>query len=74
MIKSFHSITKREEVSIEATTTVVSILTEAGPALVEGVSLVWELITGNQLLLLFTGAGIAGLGFKFFRKGKRVAG
>ena len=49
-------------------------LTSVGPVLTEGVSLVWELVTGNPLLTLSVGCGVAGMGFRFFRKARRVAG
>ena len=53
--------------------TVASLLTDASEALVDGVGIVWEMVTGNPLLALFVGASIVSLGFAFFRKAKRAA-
>ena len=53
--------------------TITSLLTDASEALVDGVGIVWDMVTGNPLLALFVGASIVSLGFSFFRKAKRAA-
>lgn len=48
-------------------------LTEAGEVIVDGVGIVWNLMTGNPWLTFMLGVTLIGMGFRFFRKAKRVA-
>ena len=52
--------------------TIASIL-ENTSTLATVVGSVWELMTGNPLLLVFICASLVSLGFVFFRKAKRAA-
>ena len=54
--------------------TAASLITEAGTAITAGISMVWDVMTGNPLLVVFVGASLVSLGFRFFRKAKRTAG
>lgn len=53
--------------------TIASLLTEAGTFFTSGIGVVWDLMTANPMLSLFTGAGLVSLGIGFFVKIKRVA-
>lgn len=48
-------------------------ITEAGAVIVDGVEIVWQLMTGNAWLTFMLGVTLIGMGFRFFRKAKRAA-
>lgn len=60
-------------VETAVTVTASSLLTEAGPTIVSGIGIVWDVITANPMLTLFVGASILTLGFRFFKKAKGAA-
>lgn len=53
------------------TTTIASLITEAGETMPALMNLVWKLATGNPLLTLITVTGIGMIGFSIFKRAKK---
>lgn len=53
--------------------TASTLLTGATTVITAAMASVWDLITGNPLLIVYAGAGLLALGFRFFRRARRVA-
>lgn len=66
-------ITIEELINTGTTVTASSLLTEATTVITTAMGSVWDLITGNPLLIVYAGAGLLALGFRFFRRAKKVA-
>lgn len=50
-----------------------SLLTQATDIVSSAMGSVWTMIIGNPLLIVYAGAGLLALGFRFFRRARRVA-
>ena len=57
----------------EATTTLVSLMTTAGPTLMKGVEMAWDFATANEFLMFLLGSSLVLWGFKLFKKAKGLA-
>lgn len=55
------------------TTNASTLLTEATTIITSAMGTVWTVIIGNPLLMVYAGAGLLALGFRFFRRARRVA-
>lgn len=53
--------------------TVSSLLTDVGTVIPNLLTIVWDLITANPLLIFFAGCGLVSLGFTYWRKAKGAA-
>lgn len=47
-------------------------ISDAGSGVGAALNVVWDIITANPILIVFAGAGLVALGFKFFKKAKGV--
>lgn len=67
-------ITIEEVITTGSTVTdAAGLLTTATTVITTAMGSVWDLIVGNPLLVVYAGAGLLALGFRFFRRAKRVA-